>query len=231
MALVPATSLVPPVAEAPPTDVEPAVIARFRRATEQAHDVALGTDVGPVLGALYSDILLGSVVHDLAVLRALHGDPVAVDRVDLWPDGVWPPSLAIDARLEGGARLSIGWHYLAQQPAYREEIRLHYDRGSIELVFPAPYRLHLPTRLSVRSGAAETVREERFESIREAFEEQLFAFEALARDGTAPRASIAEGRADVVTCQRIAARRAVDQGMAIGGEAADVAPVRMGTAS
>ncbi len=215
----------------PPTDVDPAIIASFRQATDRAHDVALGTEAGPALGELYSDILLGSVVHDLAVLRALHGDPVAVDRVDIWPDGIWPPSLAIDARLDGGARLSIGWHYLPEQPAYREEIRLHYDRGSLELIFPAPYRLHLPTRLVVRSGGRETVREQRFESVREAFEDQLFAFEALARDGTAPLAGIPEGRADVVTCQRIAARRAVDQGMAIGGEAASVAPSQPGAPS
>jgi myo-inositol 2-dehydrogenase/D-chiro-inositol 1-dehydrogenase len=215
----------------PPTDVDPAIIGSFRQATDRAHDVALGTQAGPALGELYSDILLGSVVHDLAVVRTLHGDPVAVDRVDIWPDGVWPPSLAIDARLDGGARLSIGWHYLPEQPAYREEVRLHYDRGSMELIFPAPYRLHLPTRLVVRSGGRETVREQRFESVREAFEDQLFAFEALARDGTAPLAGIPEGRADVVTCQRIAARRAVDQGMAVGGEAASVAPSQPGAPS
>ena len=215
----------------PPTDVDPAISAALQQATDLAHDMALGTEAGSALGELYSDILLGSVVHDLAVLRALHGDPVAVDRVDIWPDGVWPPSLAIDARMDGGARLSIGWHFLPEQPAYREEIRLHYDRGSMELIFPAPYRLHLPTRLVVRSGGRETVREQRFESVREAFEDQLFAFEALARDGIAPLAGIPEGRADVVTCQRIAARRAVDQGMAIGGEAAAVAPSPPGAPS
>jgi myo-inositol 2-dehydrogenase / D-chiro-inositol 1-dehydrogenase len=215
----------------PPTDVDRATIASLRQATDRAHDMALGAEAGPALGDLYSDILLGSVVHDLAVVRMLHGDPVAVDRVDIWPDGVWPPSLAIDARLDGGARLSIGWHYLPEQPAYREEVRLHYDRGSMELIFPAPYRLHLPTRLVVRAGGTETVREQRFESVLEAFEEQLFAFEALARDGTAPLAGIPDGRADVVTCQRIAAWRAVDQGMAIGGEAAAVAPSRAGTPS
>jgi myo-inositol 2-dehydrogenase/D-chiro-inositol 1-dehydrogenase len=212
----------------PPTDVDRATIASLVRATDEAHVVALGADAGPVLGPLYSDVLLGSVIHDLAVLRALHGDPVAVDRVDIWPEAVWPPSLAIDARLEGGARLSVGWHYLPQQPAYREEVRLHYDRGSLELTFPAPYRLHLPTRLVVREGGGETVRERRFESIGEAFEEQLFAFEAMARGGIAPLAGTPEGRADVVTCQRIAARRAVDLDLPIGGEAADVAPLRPG---
>ena len=35
----------------------------------------------------------GSIVHDLAVVRAVAGDPVAIDRVDTWPDGTWPPSV------------------------------------------------------------------------------------------------------------------------------------------
>ena len=51
----------------------------------------------------------------------------------------------------------------------------------------------------------------------------------IMENGPRSRASIAEGRADVVTCQRIAARRAVDQGMAIGGEAAAVAPDQSGS--
>ena len=211
-----------------PTDIDRDMIATLQGITEQAHIEALGAESGPALGPLYSDILLGSLVHESAVVRALHGDPIAIDRVDIWPDDVWPPSIAIDARLGGGARLAVRWHYLPAQPAYREEIRLHYDRGSLELTFPAPYRLHLPTGLVVRGGGGETVREQRFESIQEAFEEQLFAFEAMARDGTAPLAGITDGRSDVVTCQRIAARRALDLGLPIGGEAAALAPERPG---
>jgi predicted dehydrogenase len=214
-----------------PTDIDPAALTSLAREVDRAHLEALGADAAAALGPLYSGVLLSSVVHDLAVLRALHGDPLAVDRVDVWPDGVWPPSVAIDARLEGAARLSVGWHYLPNQPAYREEVRLHFDRGSLELIFPAPYRLHLPTRLVVRSGGSETVHEQRFESVREAFEEQLFAFEAMVRDGTPPLAGIAEGRADVVTCQRIVARLATDMGLAVGGEASAFAPARSGRSS
>ncbi len=215
----------------PPADIARATTTSLSQATERAQVAALGARAGSVLGRLYTDVLLGSVVHDLAVVRALHGDPVAIDRVDVWPEGAWPPSLAIDGRLDGGERLSIRWHYLPEQPLYREEIRLHYDRGSLELTFPAPYRLHLPTRLVVREGGGETMRERHFESIREAFEEQLFAFEALTRGGDLPRAGIAEGRADVITCLRIAARRAAEEGVAIGGEAASVARASAGPRS
>ena len=130
--------------------------------------------------------------------------------------------MGIAGRFAAGARLTIGWHFLPRYPAYREEVRLHFERGSVELVFPAPYRLHLPTRLTVRRGGDETVDERRIESIVEPFEQQLLAFEALARTGTPPLAGVAEARADVVTCLRIAARLALAEGAPIGGEAAAI---------
>ena len=39
-------------------------------------------------------------------------------------------------------------------------------------------------------------------------------------DGTRARSGIADGRADIVTCQRIVARLALDRGIELGGEAA-----------
>ena len=100
----------------------------------------------------------GSVVHELAVVRAVAGDPIAIDRVETWPEGAWPPSVAIEGRLGDDARLSIGWHFLPDYPAYREDVRFHYEHGSVELSFPAPYRLHEPTALVVSTGKGETRR-------------------------------------------------------------------------
>lgn len=181
------------------------------------------TALGPAaaeLGALYTDILLGSVVHDLVVLRHLAADPVAIDGVETWPPGAWPPSVGISGWLAGGARLTIGWHYLPGYPAYREDVRLHFDRGSVELCFPVPYRLYLPTRLDVTVGGGETIHRTRTASIAEAFEQQLLAFEALVRDDAAPLADTVQGRRDIVTCQAIASRLAAGRGLELGGEAA-----------
>ncbi len=203
----------------PPDDVEGATIARLRESAARLETDALGP-AGSTLGPLYSGILLGSVIHDLAIIRAVATDPVAIDRVDTWPDGAWPPSVAIDGRLADGARLSIGWHFLPDYPAYREDVRFHYERGSVELSFPAPYRLHEPTSLIVSTGQGETRRRVLLDSIEEAFERELLAFAALIAGGARARAGIADGRADIVTCQRIAARLAADRGLEIGGEAA-----------
>lgn len=206
----------------PAIDADAATLAGLRAAEEDRVVAAIGPAAAAAIGRLYGGILLGSVVHELSVIRAVTGDrePLVIDTVDVWPDGAWPPSVAIAGRLAGGARVRIDWHFLERYPAYREEVRFHHPGGSIELTFPAPYRLHQPTVLTVDTGGDETRRRTVFESIGEAFEEELLAFAALVRDGAPPPTGIADGRADIVTCQRIAAAWATRRGIEIGGEAA-----------
>lgn len=203
----------------PPDDIDSATLALPRQSSSELEAHALGP-AAPALGRLYSGILLGSVVHELAVVRAVAGDPVAIDRVDVWPDDAWPPSVAIDGRLADEARLSIRWLFLPEYPAYREDVRFHFEHGSVELSFPSPYRLHEPTALVVSTGRAETRRRVLLDSIEEAFERELLAFASMITDGAPARSGIAHGRADIVTCQRIVARLALDRGIEIGGEAA-----------
>jgi len=203
----------------PPDDIDPATMAQLRERSMALERDALGP-AASALGSLYSGILLGSIVHELSVVRAVAGDPVAIDRVDTWPEGAWPPSVAVEGRLSDGARLSIGWHFLPGYPAYREDVRFHYEHGSVELSFPAPYRLHEPTALVVSTGRGETRRRVLLDSIEEAFERELVAFSSMVTDGVPARSGIADGRADIVTCQRMVARLAAQHGIEIGGEAA-----------
>lgn len=202
----------------PPSDIDPSTMAALRERGARRESEALGPAASE-LGQLYSGILLGSIVHDLAVVRAVAGDPMAIDRVDTWPDGAWPPSVGVEGRLAGGARLSIGWHFLPEYPAYREDVRFHFEHGSVELSFPAPYRLHEPTSLVVSTGRNETRRRFLLDSIEEAFERQLLAFATMIEGGQRARSGIADGRADIVTCQLMAARLAMARGLEIGGEA------------
>jgi myo-inositol 2-dehydrogenase / D-chiro-inositol 1-dehydrogenase len=202
----------------PPEDIDPATLAGLRARSSELDAEALGA-AAPSLGPLYSGILLGSIVHELAVVRAIAGDPIAIDHVDTWPQGAWPPSVAIEGRLADDARLTIGWHFLPDYPAYREDVRFHFEHGSVELSFPAPYRLHEPTNLVVSTGHGETRRRVLLDSIEEAFERELLAFASMLTDGTRARSGVADGRADIVTCQRIIARLALDRGIDFGGEA------------
>jgi predicted dehydrogenase len=197
-----------------PTDVESALLDQLDAAESAAVARALG-DVPADLGRRYSGTLLGSVVHDLAVIRYLVGGPLTLEHADAWEH-----SVALDARLPGGALVSIRWHYLERYPAYREEVRVHDDDGTIALTFPAPYLLHAPTVLTVVDGDGDGERRSESRWTAEAFERQWVAFADFARGGAAPRAGIAEGREDIVACQAATALIAARKGTVIGGEAA-----------
>jgi myo-inositol 2-dehydrogenase / D-chiro-inositol 1-dehydrogenase len=171
-------------------------------------------------GALYTDVLLGSLVHDLAVMRDLVGALVEIDFVEVWPEGVHPPSVEVSGRLAAGGRASLRWHFLPTRPTYRERIEVHGEAGSLTLEFPAPYLLHAPTAVRLETGASEEVLRRQFSSTVEAFETQLEAFHRLVTDDVRPPAGSAEGRAEIVTCQAMVRRLAAQRGVKLGGEAA-----------
>ncbi len=204
----------------PPTDIAPETMDALRSEDDRLLRVALGPAAAP-LGKLYANVVLGSIVHDLAIIRAFAGDPIGIDAVDVWPADEWLPSVGITGRLGGDARFAIRWHFLPEYAAYREEVRVVTERATIELEFPTPYLLNAPTELRIveRSGAGR--RDTQGRSLVEAFDEELLAFHALVVDGAAPKAGIVEGRADIVTSQRVAARRAGDLGIPIQTEVED----------
>lgn len=206
----------------PAGDIDDAILGGLKAAEATRVEAAIGSAAAADLGRLYGGPLNGSLVHELSVIRTVTGEtgPLSIDHVDVWPDGAWPPSIAVFGRLPSGVRVSLGWHFLDRYPAYREEVRFHHPGGSLELTFPAPYRLNQPTILEVETGANETRRRTVFDSIDEAFERELLAFGRMIRDGEAPRTGIADGRTDTITCQRIASALAARRGIAIGGEAA-----------
>jgi predicted dehydrogenase len=163
--------------------------------------------------------VLGSIVHDLALIRAFVGNPVAIDAVDVWPPGRWPPSVGVTGRLRDDIRFAIRWHYLPDYPAYREEVRVVTEQATIQLEFPTPYLLHAPTELRVAEHHGTGRRDLGYRSFVEAFEEELLAFHALVVDGRPPKAGAIEGRADIVTSQMIVARHATQTGLVIDTEA------------
>jgi myo-inositol 2-dehydrogenase/D-chiro-inositol 1-dehydrogenase len=213
----------------PPGDISPAVLSALQDETARLRAEAVGHGgvesrthpLPPVdgLGRLYTEVLLGTVVHDLAVVRVLVGDPERVEFADVWPDGTWE-SVAVEAVCPGGVRFGLRWHYLDRYPRYREEVRVHHDRGTVALTFPSPYLLNAPTVLTVTDGDGDGDRVRTHRSTVEAFEEELLAFHRLVTDGEPPAAGIAEGRADIVTCQRIVRRLAAGRGIELAGEAA-----------
>ena len=199
------------------TDVPDALLEPIRAEEDRLREAAVGRDAG--IGRLYSQVVLGSIVHDLALIRAFAGDPTGIDAVDAWPAEAWPPSVTIAGSLPDDGRFSVRWHFLPDYPAYREEVRVVYEAATIELEFPSPYILHAPTRLRITELDGDARRDSRYLSVAEAFEEELLAFHDLVTAGRTPTAGLREGRADIVTSQRIAARHAARVGQPIEGEA------------
>jgi predicted dehydrogenase len=217
------TVLHPPAAaqlrhlELVPSDDVPADIREVLEAeTARLLERALGP-APPVVKRLYAWELLSSVVHDLALVRALAGDPVLCSYAEAWPEDD-PASLAIACRLADDVRLSIRWHYLATYPAYTEEVRVHHESGSVQIVFPSPYRVTAPTVVHVVDKTRKHARTRRFESSGSSFETELVAFHRLVTAGVPTAAGLAEGRADIVTCQLIARSLAEARGWPVGGE-------------
>lgn len=205
----------------PAQDVGPDVAAALERSTGEAVDRAVGAGTPVLLRTLYTNVVLGSIVHDISLLRHLTGGITAVDSAAHW--GGTPGSLQLTGEVEGGARLHLGWHFIADYPDYRETVTFHHERGSVQLTFAVPYLLNVATELVVTVRADDDGGEARTTfrwSQQEAFENELVAFHAMVTEGTPPASGLAEGRADLRTGQRILAALARSQGSEPAGEAA-----------
>ena len=198
----------------------PTALQSLDKVDLQRRNEALGPDAGDGISKLYSNVILGSVVHDLAVTRVLAGAPTEVRHADWWDTAEGGRSVSFDALLPGGGRMTLFWHLLPDYPSYREEVRIHGEYGSISLAFPAPYLMNAPTELEIRLTDGDDQRVIRPQSYAEAFDRELTHFLAVARDHERPRVTAADGAADIRTSQRIARAVAASQGVELGGEAA-----------
>jgi len=192
-------------------------------------DVETRRAIGDVPGsvrALYTDVLHGSVVHQLALLRAIVGSvPRSWDSVSARPmsvaDGLSePPCIQATAQLGEELTVTLSWNWVPGYPSYREEVEIIGSSGSMNLTLSPPYAherpvltTHLPsgTNRQVVSTSSGHV---------DAFRHQMAAFvDAINGEGTA-RATAEHALADIVSIQSLTALAASDIGIAIGGESA-----------
>ncbi|WP_308797307.1 Gfo/Idh/MocA family protein [Agromyces silvae] len=190
---------------APPADVSGDALAAATATTAAVVDGAVGAELPARLRTLYTNVILGSIVHDIGVLRQLTGGLGEVRIAEHWGARM-PGSLHLRGRLaRDETPWSIDWHYIDGYPQYRETITFHHEHGTIELEFGVPYVLNLPTVLRVTSaepGLGATVSESRWMQ-EEAFENELQALAALVRGERPAGASVDEAEADVRTGQRM----------------------------
>lgn len=192
----------------------------LRRQEEQLLDTALGADTPGWLRSLYARVVLGSLIHDTSLLRAMFGGLASVDDVRVWPETADRPSIEVSGELPAGARARMAWHYLPEYPAYRETLAVHHARGSLAVTFTAPYLLDAPTELTVVEAARDGELRSTYRFPGESFAHELVELHRMVTGPAPPVAGIAAGRADIVTSQRIVRRLAEQRGVDIGGEAA-----------
>ena len=151
-----------------PADVDPAAIEADTAYALERTGEALG-DAPLALRQLYWGSLLGSVCHELSLLRALGiALPERFEAARAWPfrldaPATEPPCLHGVADLGDESVLQLSWAWLPHYPDYAEEVAVFGTQGRLRLEMPGPYlpahraSLHLE-RVSNGIRAATTYR-------------------------------------------------------------------------
>ena len=197
------------------------LIETFTKSRVAVQEVALGKAGAASFGNLYSEMVLGSVIHEFSVLRALDIRISEVDYVDRWPAGSASDSIIVCGRTSDGVRVTVRWFYLDQYPMYQEEIRWVSGEEGHHIIFPSPYILRVPTQLisTYRKGIDHQAN--KFESYKPSFESELEAFYELVKTGKEIADPISDGMEDLVLAQKIAKKIAEFEKTPLGGELLD----------
>lgn len=183
--------------------IDPGILAALDTRAQRSVTEAVATE-DPILRKLWTNVMLGSVIHDISLTRHLG---LGLDRV-IHARRIgdhFPGSLLAAGSTAGGVPWNLGWHFISDYPEYRERITVHHERGTIELEFATPYILNAPTILRVREGGPDyrsQVTEQTWPQD-EAFERQLHNLLALAAGEPAAGSSLREARQDLTTAQAL----------------------------
>lgn len=213
------------VALLPADSPTPEVVVAGHAYTQSRNDEAVA-DSARGVRHLYADVLLGSVVHELALLRALGlGLPQSWDFVSVDPplgDAAppEPPRIMAIGQLPGSVQAQLSWNWVPDYPEYDEEVKIIGSAGRVTLSMPGPYladhRAHLTVEAMV-DGVRH--REEIFSGNTTAFVRELQAFAASIQHG-APVLCDANGALSDIRClQALACAAGRLAGLHVGGEA------------
>lgn len=150
----------------------------------------------------YTDVLLGSVIHDLNATRHLVGEPQEVLAARVWAEG---QAVSIQFRFSEGCIGHFGWCYLNDLRHYVEEIGVYGEAQRVTLHFPSPYLRNCPTPVTVERMDGEAHVESRvMVNYEEAFEQELIHFHECITEGAAPLTTLADGLRDVHILRAVA---------------------------
>ena len=196
----------------------PELIVGFVKSAQDLEVAALGEAAAKAFGKEYEDIMMGSIIHELSVLRAFDIHITQIDFVDRWPRTSRSESFIIHGRTDDGVRVTIRWFYLDKYPMYQEEVRWVNEEEGHHITFSSPYILRVPTKLvsTRRIGLDHDV--STFESYQPSFEIELVAFHALVTTGKQEYDPISAGYEDLNITQMVARKICELENIAIGGD-------------
>lgn len=198
----------------------PKLLPGIEKSNEKAMNDALGAEAAKAFGREYLDIMMGSIIHELSVLRALDVHITQIDYVDRWPTETKSESFVIAGRTEDGVRVTIRWFYLDKYPKYQEEIRWVSEEDGHHIIFYSPYILRVPTEYTHTSRTGLDHVEHTFKSYQPSFEIEIAAFATLVNTGKQQEDPISAGLEDLVITQKVALKICENEGLAPGGDLA-----------
>jgi predicted dehydrogenase len=210
----------------PAASPNPEVIAAGQAYTQSRNDEAMA-DSAPGVRRLYADVLLGSVVHEMALLRALGlGLPESWEFASVDPPlhdvaPQEPPRIMAIGQLPGAIQVQLSWNWVPDYPEYDEEVKVIGSAGRVTLTMPGPYLADHRARLIVEAMTdGVRNREEIFAGNTTAFVRELQAFAASIRHGAPVLCDAAGALADVRCLQALASAAGKQAGQHVAGEAA-----------
>jgi len=198
-------------------------LAKIEESNKKAMVDALGADAAKAFGPEYHDIMMGSIIHELSVLRALDVHIEKIDYVDRWPQKSRSESFIILGQTSDGVRVTIRWFYLEDYPKYQEEIRWVNEKEGHHIIFYSPYILRVPTEYihTQRNGLDHV--ESSFKSYQPNFEIELAAFAELVHTGKQQEDPIISGKEDLLITLKMARKICELEGITPGGDIAELA--------
>lgn len=195
-------------------------LPQIESANTKAMTDALGVAAAKAFGPEYLDIMMGSIIHELSVLRALDVHITEIDYVERWPQKTRSESFIIVGKTADGVRVTIRWFYLEDYPKYQEEIRWVNEKEGHHIIFYSPYILRVPTEYiyTQRNGLDHV--EHLFKSYQPNFEIEIAAFAELVRTGKQQEDPISAGLEDLVITQKVARKICELEGITPGGDIA-----------
>lgn len=198
----------------PPEDL----VSLFTSMRQEINTKALGKIGSDAIGNVYSEIILGSVIHEFSVLRTLGVEISEVDFVDRWPKTPQSDSIVIHGRTIDDVRITVRWFYLENYPAYREEVRWVNENEGHHIIFASPYIMRIPTQYIHTTREGLDHHEDFFNSYQTGFECELVAFHSHVTAHGDMADPINTGRADLLLAQKIAKKILETENYELGGE-------------